>query len=102
MTEYVAHRLDTTAARVAAVRRDFRTSGAILALADSLAEVIDYLRDEAVAPYAPVHPMPTRIVPEPRHLPGETVGEFWARTGQAAGWPDKNVVPLTSDEEATS
>ena len=67
-----------------------------------LNEVIDYLRDEAVAPYAPVHPMPTRIVPEPRHLPGETVGEFWARTGQAAGWPDKNVVPLTSDEEATS
>ena len=102
MTEYVAHRLDAAANRVAHVQQYPLLGTHLTALADSLAEVIAYLRDEAPAPYAPVHPMPTRIVPEPRVLPGETLGDYWKRTGATAEWPAKNVVPLTADEEASS
>ena len=91
----IAHRLDGAAQQVRHVLRDPRTASDVLALAAAIDKVIAYLRDEPVT-YASVTPLPTRIIPGPRDLPGETLGEFWNRTGAAAG--GATVVPLTEED----
>lgn len=98
MSETV-HRLDGAASRVEHVRQDLRHSVSILALADAVAEVIAFLRGEPVT-YAPVTPLHTRIVPEPRLREGETLGDYWNRTGEASTeWARKHVIPLTEEED---
>ena len=91
--------LDEAATQVRHVMRDPRTAADVLALAYAIDKVIALLREET---YAPVVPMPTRIVVEPRVLPGETLGDYWARQGIAGTSEDRPhwIVPLTEDEEA--
>ena len=72
------------AAAVAAsdhMSEDVRRLGQCMAMTcDVVAELLDRL--EAIEnPPAPVHPLPTRIVPEPRLLPGETLQDYWQRNG---------------------
>ncbi len=59
-----------------------------------LVRVLEPLVADRLAPVVDIH---TRTVPEPRFLPGESVGDYWQRTGMA--WPGKNVVPLAPEEE---
>lgn len=88
-------RVEAAATRVASVRQDCRCGVHLTALADSLAEVIDYLRDEAVAPVVTIARGPLDFQPEAAITLATVVPE-----GATAEWWRSRVAPLTPDEEA--